>query len=178
MRGDVEHRDDSERGLPASELTELYRRYGYALHRRCRVLLRDDAAADDVLQEVFVKLMRAGAGVRDAEAPLRFLQKVADNACFDWMRKRRTARTEPMDDGPAEDVPAPPGVDHEARSLALRVLARLDDAEQSLAVMAYVDGLTQSEIARELGVTQPAVNKKLQKIREHAERALRTESAS
>lgn len=174
----MEHRDDSERGLPASELTELYRRYGYALHRRCRVLLRDDAAADDVLQEVFVKLMRAGAGVRDAEAPLRFLQRVADNACFDWMRKRRTARTEPMDDGPAEDVPAPPGVDHEARSLALRVLARLDDAEQSLAVMAYVDGLTQSEIARELGVSQPAVNKKLQKIREHAERALRTESAS
>lgn len=160
-----------DEGLTPSELTELYRRYGYALHRRCRLLLRDATSADDALQEAFVKLFRAGAAVRSADRPLHWLQRVVDRTCFDQLRRTKHLRREdPIEDAP--DLAAPPGVDHEARSAALRVLSRLGEDEQNLAVLAYVDGLTQSEIARELGISQPAVHKRLVQLRERATRAL------
>ena len=86
------------------------------------------------------------------------------------LRNRRERASAPLDDD-AVDVPAPPGVDHEARNLALRVLSRLDDHEQELAVLAYVDGLTQTELAAELGVSQPAIHKRLSALKERAARA-------
>lgn len=160
-----------DEGLTKAELSDVYRRYGYALHRRCRLLLRDETLADDVLQEVFVKLLRSGAAFRGADHPLRWLHRVADRACFDQLRRaKHLRRADPIEDSP--DLVAPPGVDHEARSAALRVLAKLDAEEQGLAVMAYVDGLTQNEIARELGISQPAVYKRLAHLRERASRAL------
>jgi RNA polymerase sigma-70 factor (ECF subfamily) len=162
-----------DEGLTRDELTDLYRRYGYALHRRCTVLLRDAASADDALQETFVKLLRSGAGVRNADQPLRWLQRVADRTCFDQMRRtKHLRRADSIEDESAASIAAPPGIDVEARSAALRVLSRLGDDEQSLAVMAYVDGLTQAEIARELGVSQPAIHKRLVQLRERATRAL------
>jgi RNA polymerase sigma-70 factor (ECF subfamily) len=160
-----------DEGLTPSELTDVYRRYGYALHRRCRLLLRDAASADDALQEAFVNLFRRGAPYRATDRPLRWLHRVVDRACFDQLRRTKHSRREDsIDDAP--DLVAPPGVDHEARSAALRVLSRLGEDEQTLAVLAYVDGLTQSEIARELGISQPAVHKRLTQLRERAVRAL------
>lgn len=64
------------------------------------------------------------------------------------------------------DVIGPaPGVDPEARSAVLESLAKLDDDEQSLAIMLFVDGLSQGEAATELGVSRVTINKRAQEIR-------------
>jgi RNA polymerase sigma factor (sigma-70 family) len=58
-----------------------------------------------------------------------------------------------------------PGVDPEARIAALQALAQLDDEQQSLAIMLFVDGMSQGEAATELGVSRVTVNKRAQAIR-------------
>jgi RNA polymerase sigma-70 factor (ECF subfamily) len=152
--------------LRADEVAVLYERYGYFVLRRCRAILRDPALADDALQETFVKVLRGGAAVREADEPLRWLYRVADRCCFDVLRRRRRS---PVTLSPDEGRGKHPGVEIEIRDAVLRLLAGLDEDEMRIAVMLVVDGMSQGEIAAEVGLSRVTVNKRVQSIRARAE---------
>jgi RNA polymerase sigma factor (sigma-70 family) len=152
--------------LSTDEVAALYQRYGYFVLRRCRAILRDPAPADDALQEAFVKVLRSGAAVRTAEEPLRWLYRVADRCCFDVLRRRRRS---PETLAPDEGHSKHPGVDIEIRDAVLRMLGTLDEDEMRIAVLLVVDGMSQGEIAAEVGVSRVTVNKRVQSIRARAE---------
>ena len=150
-------------GLSNAEVTEIHRRYGYYLQRRCRLLMRDATLADDALQEVLMKLLRHGASFRDAPHPMRWLHRVTDHACFDLLRRGKRARSEaPLDD--ATEL-VHPGVAPDVRRAIVDALSLLSDGEREVAVMAFVDGMTQGEIADELGCSRVTVNKRIAEIR-------------
>ena len=152
------------RGLSATEVSDVYRRYGALLSRRCRVLLRDTAQADDAVQELLAVLLRRGEGLRAADSPYRWLCRAADRACIDLMRRGRHLRMA-TDIDELDAVGVAPGMDPEARCAVVESLEKLDDDEQVLAIMLFVDGLTQGEAAVELGVSRVTVNKRAQEIR-------------
>lgn len=142
----------------------MYRRYGPMLERRCRLLLRDDTLAEDAMQELVTVLLRRGEALREAESPYRWLCRAAERTSLDLLRRgKRVREALPLDDvdrlGPA------PGVDAEARRAVLESLERLAPDEQQLAILLFVDGLTQSEAAEELGVSRVTVNKRASHIR-------------
>lgn len=64
-----------------------------------------------------------------------------------------------------DPVGVAPGMDPEARCALAESLATLDDDQQSLAIMLFVDGLSQGEAAVELGLSRVTVNKRAQEIR-------------
>ena len=152
------------RGLTADEVTEVYRRYGALLARRCRVLLRDGAIAEDAVQELLAALLRRGEGLRAAESPYRWLCRAADRCCLDLLRRRRHVR-EAVSLDEVEPIGLAPGVDAEARLAAVEALAQLDDDDQALAILLFVDGLSQGDAAAELGVSRVTVNKRAQRLR-------------
>jgi RNA polymerase sigma-70 factor (ECF subfamily) len=153
-----------DRGLNATEVSDVYQRYGALLTRRCRLLLRDESHADDAVQELLSTLLRRGEGYRDADSPYRWLCRAVDRACLDLLRRGKRLR-HAVDIDALDPVGAGPGVDPEARLEVLQSLAQLSEAQQSLAIMLFVDGLTQSEAAEELGVSRVTVNKRTQEIR-------------
>jgi RNA polymerase sigma factor (sigma-70 family) len=55
-------------------------------------------------------------------------------------------------------------MDPEARCAVVESLAKLDEGQQHLAIMLFVDGLTQGEAAEELGVSRVTVNKRAQEL--------------
>jgi DNA-directed RNA polymerase specialized sigma24 family protein len=63
-------------------------------------------------------------------------------------------------------------VDHEARNAALLILHELTEPEYEVAVLAYIDGVNQTEIAARLGLSRPTIWKRLTAVREHAARVL------
>ena len=140
----------------------MYARYGYFLRRRCRTILRDEALADDTLQEAFVKVMRAGGAIREADEPLRWLYRVVDRCCFDALRKRRSMIETPSE---SEGAGAHPSVALEMRDAVLRLLDTFDEQRMRIALLLFVDGLSQGEIAEEVGVSRVTVNKRIQAIR-------------
>ena len=154
----------SHRGLTAAEVSDVYQRYGALLARRCRLLLRDAAQADDAVQELIAVLLRRGDGLRAAESPYRWLCRAADRACIDLLRRGRHLRAAVDIDG-LDPVGVAPGIDPEARCAVVESLATLDEAQQSLAIMLFVDGLTQGEAAEELGVSRVTINKRAQELR-------------
>jgi RNA polymerase sigma factor (sigma-70 family) len=153
-----------QRGLTAAEVSDVYQRYGALLARRCRLLLRDPAQADDAVQELISVLLRRGEGLRAAESPYRWLCRAADRTCIDLLRRGKHLRTA-IDIDDLDPVGVAPGIDPEARCAVVESLEKLDEDQQALAIMLFVDGLTQGEAAEELGISRVTVNKRAQEIR-------------
>lgn len=102
--------------------------------------------------------------MRSAESHYRWLCRAADHACIDLMRRRKHV-TRAFDIDALDSVGPAPGVDPEARLAVLQSLSKLDDSLQSLAIMLFVDGMSQAEAAEELGVSRVTINKRAQRIR-------------
>lgn len=135
--------------------------------------MRDRAQGQDALQELFATLLRRGEGLREARSKYRWLCRAADRTCLDLLRRGRRIRAAVSIDE-IDPVGPAPGIDPEARAAALQALGELEEAEQALAIMLFVDGMSQGEAADELGVSRVTVNKRAQKIRER----LRMEEAT
>ncbi len=165
--------------LTDEEIARLYREYGWLLLRRLRLLLRDAALAEDALHDGFLRVMGSGAALRSVEAPLRWLYRVFDNVAIDRLRTRRARGPhEPLPDPDFDTVSAAPGVDLAERDAASRLLADLDETDQRIAILTFVDGLTQAEAAAELGLSRVTINKRIQAMRERLLVRVREESAS
>jgi RNA polymerase sigma-70 factor (ECF subfamily) len=151
-----------------SDLEDLYRRTGHLVLRRCRGILRDDAEAEDVLQEVFLRALKYERSLRRAESQLGWLYRTAERCCFDRfkLRKREVARDPDLlarnPDGGRPQSAA------EARHLLFAFLGRFDSKAQQVAVLHWLDGLSQEEIAQRLGWSRRTVGKKLARLRRRA----------
>ena len=152
--------------LTRAEVNDIYTTYGALMRRRCRIILRDDALGDDAFQDAFINLIRYGAGFREATAKLRWLYTLCDRCCFSVIdrRKRGRAREEKF------DRPIQPTDDerHVHRGQVMAILDGLDSKGRQIALLAFVDGLSQGEIGDVLGWSRQTINKKLKEIKSHA----------
>lgn len=155
-------------GLTNDELCALYRQYGHLLLRRSRALLRDEQLAEDVLQNVFLKLMRCGAGVREARSQLAWLYQVVDRCSWDMLRSRRGQHVTPG--SPNDELSVLP---IEEGGFLARLLSKLRPSEQTVAVLLYSDGLTQLEVSKQLGRSRLTINKQAKVIRAIASQLVR-----
>lgn len=150
------------------DVESFYERYGPMVLRRCRALLRNDAQAQDAMQDVFVALLRRQERL-DEQAPAALLLRVATNTCLNRLRSLRCQ----AEDGDHERLLHIAGTaQSEGRTLARDLLAKLfraDDplaaSSQTIAVMHLVDGMTLEEVAREAGMSVSGVRKRLRSVR-------------
>lgn len=150
------------------ELAEAYRRFGTVVLRRCLRLLRDDSEAEDALQDTFMKLWRYGRAYAQAESKLLWLYRVADRCCFDRLGRR--PRSTDQLDRIAESAAAAdgrPGWERvEDGDLLDKLLGAVDDRMRRIAVLYYVDDMSQEEIATETGWSRQTINKQLGKLKQ------------
>ena len=149
-------------------LLSLYERYQGRLFGFLRRSLADPALAEDVFQEVWIKVMDKIATFRPGKAPFRaWLFRVASNAVVDRLRRERV-RSSPSLDAPIGDgedrwidrLPAS-GPDPElATERGLRAaeldhaLRTLNPRQRAAVLMRHQQGWTYSEIASALGVRE------------------------
>lgn len=152
------------------QVAELYRRTGALVLRRCQMLLDDKAEAEDVVQEVFIRVMLYGSSVQEEKIPLSWLYRTAERCCFTRLKKRKREPPEKTDEF-SNTLAVPDGQEQrEALELVLRFFHRLDDQLKQVALLHYVDGLSQERIAKELGWSRRTVGKKIKKLRQRGKR--------
>lgn len=141
-----------------------YGRYFVVILRRCTRLLGDEQEAQDATQDVFTQYLRFHHKLEDPEDRLRWLYRVSTNNCLNRLRKARRL------DFPGD---LPEGLGHaseeqqlEARQAVSRILASLDERSRDIFVHAYLDGMTQEEIAEVMNLSRKTVGKRLAAIRE------------
>lgn len=156
------------KGLSRREVADIYQTYGALMRRRCGFVIKSDSLADDVLQTVFVNLIRYGASFRDAESKLAFLYTSCDRACWALIdkRKRRDVREQTY----IFPKPAPAAERIAHRDLVLKVLDRLGPDLREMAMLIYVDGVSQGEAGERLGVSRQTINKRVKEMTQIAQK--------
>jgi RNA polymerase sigma-70 factor (ECF subfamily) len=140
-------------------LAELYARHAAAVLGRCRYLLRDDEAARDATQEVFVRALKALPEFQGQASPVTWLTRIATHHCLNQLRSARAAWREEV--RRAAERGSQPGVEADKRELLRALLGAAEPEEQEMAVLYFVDELTQAEIASATGRSLPTVRKRL-----------------
>jgi RNA polymerase sigma-70 factor (ECF subfamily) len=156
---------------------ELYDRYASAVYGACLRVLREPHAAEDAAQEAFAAVWRhAGAFDAARGAAGAWIGRVARNAALDASRRRALRVTAPEVD--AVDDSENPEELAVAADEAFRLRLALDtlpERERAVLVLAYTDGLTQSEIAERLdlplGTVKTRTRSGLARLADHLERA-------
>ena len=138
---------------------QVYAAWGATLYRLAAMYVGSAAEAEDVLQDVFVKLLSQKRTFRDEEHQKRWLIRVTVNLCKDRLRRARRRETVPLEDW---DMPGR----EEDRELLALVLS-LPEAYRAAVHLHYYEGYSVSEISRILGVSESAVKMRLKRGREH-----------
>jgi RNA polymerase sigma-70 factor, ECF subfamily len=150
-------------------LAQLYSRYGALVHRRCRTLLGNETDANDALQETFMRVKRYPP--TDVAAWLPWLYGVASRVCFDQLAKQKRSRpTAGGVLGRLKELMGAVTPDSAEAKLCLgSELSKLDDTSREMALLHWLDGMTQEEVALRTGFSRKTVGVKLKA----AETALR-----
>lgn len=162
-------------------IADLYRRYGHTLLRRCQQLVSNEEDARELMQETFYQFWKGRARFEGRASPFTYLYRIATNLSIDKLRRRRTAGVQvEVDQANASNSRRN---DPDERALAAQEVAELTrglgEDILTVAVMAFVDGLTQEEIAAALDLSRRTVGKRLKRFREHTrKRAARLERAA
>lgn len=152
----------------AAAFEALMRRYNRRLYRLARATMRNDADAEDALQEAYFKAYAALARFRGDASLSTWLARIVHNECL--LRMRRQARRDnviPMVGGIDAfeyDIPdAPAGrpeaaaMRSQARALLERHIDDLPDALRAVFVLRAIEDMPVAEVAQSLGLSEVAV---------------------
>mgnify|MGYP006421005629 CR=1 FL=1 len=125
--------------------------------------LADGDAAEDLVQEVFLRAMREGAGFCRLDSPRAWLFRVARNAAVDRQRRERPAEPVPEDLAAEEPQSAP--VD-DLNACIKRNLPALRESDRDIIRHCDLEGRPQRDYAEALGLSVGAVKTRLFRARQ------------
>ncbi len=179
------HEDDA--GLAArigrgdqAAFETLMRRYNGRLFRVARAILRDDAEAEDALQEAYLDAYRHMAEFRGGSALSTWLTRIVVNRCLMRLRRQKRERivvpfghgteadpdpreVEPPDEG--AESPAGATLRAEIRAILERRIDELPLAFRTVFVMREVDDMTVEQTAECLDIPPATVRTRLFRAR-------------
>jgi RNA polymerase sigma-70 factor (sigma-E family) len=166
--------DRGDRGAAEAAVTALYTEHAPGLTRLAQVMLGDQAAAEDVVQEAFTGLFRRWAFLDDTAKAPAYLRSAVLNGCRNLAR-----RSAPL-------IPAPPaaadGADvallaAEERRAVLAALRALPARQREALVLRYFLDLPDAEIARSMDVRPGTVRSAVHRGLAALERVMREETS-
>ena len=159
-------------------LEALYSRYSSPVYSLAMFMLKQQALAEDVTQDIFLNIwLKAGSFKADRGAPKAWIMSVAHHKIIDVIRARRRTVTisEPADYETLESMPSSWASTEEQveqnleRERILKALSRLPESQREVIMLAYFGGFSQSEMAdklkQPLGTVKTRVRLAMQKLR-------------
>jgi RNA polymerase sigma-70 factor, ECF subfamily len=134
-------------------------------------LLRDPAAAEDVVQETFLRVQRGLSTLRDPAKVTTWVLRIAHNLCLDHLRARRSAPVAAEADREADVPDAAQDFqrDLERQEMSACVRAKIDLLPENLRAVVLLNDvleLSQPEIAEILGIEIGNVKVRLHRARQ------------
>ncbi len=164
---------------PATELEQIFREHHAMVFRAAYRVTGNVNDAEDVLQTVFLRMLKRDPDAEPVDHMSSFLHRSAVNAALDLMRTRQNIRHVPLDDlEPVLAEPAHRGPDRAQSSGEIRewlrgALARLNPRIAEMFMLRFFDGKDNPEIARMLKTTPGTVAVTISRTRDRLEKEFR-----
>jgi RNA polymerase sigma-70 factor (ECF subfamily) len=135
-------------------LAELYDRYGRTAYGLALRIVRDQALAEDAVQDAFLSVWRtASRFMPERGKASTWILTLVHRRAVDAVRREQRRRVEPLE---RAEEPAVEGVEEDAllrlqRERVQSALRKLPDAQREALELAYYGGFSQSELAGRLG---------------------------
>jgi RNA polymerase sigma-70 factor (ECF subfamily) len=167
---------------------EIYQLYHRRIYNAVYGMLGDADDAQDVTQDVFIRLHDALPTLRADEAFSTYLYRIALNLCRDRARRKKRVRFQSMDtprsgdDGDMEPMEFPDAgklpeeqlTGDELQRRVREAVETLSDDHKAVIVMHHFQGMEVNDIANILDVPSGTVKSRLARGREQLHRKLRT----
>jgi len=137
-----------------SELERTFRSHHGMVFRTAYRITGNAADAEDVLQTVFLRLVRRTADSDAMEKEESYLRRAAINASLDVVRSRQANPSVELVEVPSDRND---GEITELRQALGRALSTLQPRSAEIFTLRFIEGLTNLEIARMLGISQVLV---------------------
>jgi RNA polymerase sigma-70 factor, ECF subfamily len=176
MRGGIRRRnlrtalaEDTAIAIP-DELERTFRTHHGLVFRTAYRITGNAADAEDVLQTVFLRLLRRGSAAEAMENEESYLRRAAINAALDVVRARLADRSVELREMSADP---PQGVAVELRQALAKALAQLEPRRAEIFALRFLEGLENPQIARLLGISQVLVAVLVHRTRQQLRKQLR-----
>ncbi len=140
--------------MDESVFRDFYERTSRPLWRYIAGMVRDNAVADDLFQESYVRFLQSGVEFADEARMKSYLYRTATNCARDHWRKTKRERewigTEGAEAADSRDTVA-------ARYDVQEAFAGLSPQQRALLWLAFAEEYTHREIAKILGLKEPSV---------------------
>jgi RNA polymerase sigma-70 factor (ECF subfamily) len=156
---------------PQGELETIFRAHHGRVFRTAHRITGSPADAEDVLQTVFLRLVKSGKTYDLSENPEAYLSRAAINASLDLMRSRGRSRSVELSEVDSEAIeskfqsPEAEHADRELQTLIRQAVAGLGKTAGEMFVLRYYEGYDNQEIAKMLGTSQMVVGVVLHRAR-------------
>jgi RNA polymerase sigma-70 factor (ECF subfamily) len=153
-----------------SAFRALFEKHGRALMAFCNRFVRDPARAEELAQDVFLKIHRGAARYQPSARFSTYMYRIATNHCLNEVRRGEYQARPQVDPASEDGAPLDPDAlagtgatpEEEVRGQALatevdRLLRRLPEKQRAAFVLARLEGLSYEEVAEVLDTTVPAV---------------------
>ncbi len=183
---------EQARGGDAHAFRAIMERHNRRLYRVARTILKDDAEAEDVVQESYLRAFTALAGFRQDAALATWLTRITDNEALGRKRKRRVAvGLEAIDEISRQSAeiirfpnmntaidPERSAAQHQIRELLEQAIDALPGHFRVVFVMRDVEEMTIAETAALLGLREETVKTRLHRARRMLRQSLEGRLAS
>ena len=149
-------------------LAEIYLRHKGAVYGFALSILRDAQAAEDVMQETFVSILRSSSTYRQSGKASAWIFTITKNKAIDWKRKECPS----VSFSDAESLLEPVAdIAGSVDDTELAMLSCLNEKERDIVILRVLCGFTLTEIAQERNLPKGSVfwtyNNALKKIKKH-----------
>jgi RNA polymerase sigma-70 factor (ECF subfamily) len=163
--------------LDTSKQEEIYKEFYLLVYPMINFILRDHAAAEDIIQESFLRAIHKASLLTEIDKYESWLKRLTRNVTLNHLRKHRRNRgeleTEIMlgiqESAPALDYSATPAVEVEMKVMQEALIAyinQLSPAYRQIIAMKWIHHLSYKEMANELCVTEGVVRQRLFRARD------------
>jgi RNA polymerase sigma-70 factor, ECF subfamily len=155
-------------------LRDVYRAHHTQVRAFAQRLLGDTAAAEDLVQDVFIAVPKAARRYRFETTPSSYLLGIAANCASKHIRasKRRRAASERFSQVPLAPVSTPDDEAHAARLVdqLMRAVDQLPDKLRIVFVLCQIEERDATEVGAILDLPSSTVRARLRAAREHLQR--------
>ena len=142
-------------------MEHLLERFEHKIFRMALLMLRDRGRAEEITQDVFLKIWRALPDYDGRASPTTWVYTIARNTCLSALRHEGYRRTRPLDEMPQEGIAT-----HLHRDLEVaQHVAALPEIERQVITLFYWEDRSVDDVARALDLPAGTVKSHLHRAR-------------